>query len=67
MRGYQIQVFAYAGVLRDPGTGKIWLLPLTDRLLADRHWLPLHPGNSYPAPFAPVRILQAIAWPPYTR
>jgi D-alanyl-D-alanine carboxypeptidase len=61
---YDVQMFAYAGMAYDHQTGRVYLLPLGDRLLSARHFLARHPGNSYPAGFAPVPLLKAIGWLP---
>ncbi|HEX8919720.1 MAG TPA: serine hydrolase [Chloroflexota bacterium] len=63
--GYTWQIFAYGGLVYDAHTHAVYLLPLADRILSARHYLPAHPGNSYPITFAPMSILKAIAWPPY--
>jgi hypothetical protein len=44
----------------------VLLLPLGDRLLATRGYLPAHPGNTYPPGFAPLSVMQAIGWFPGT-
>jgi D-alanyl-D-alanine carboxypeptidase len=62
--GYDVQVFAYGALAYKQGTKTVLLLPLGDRLLAARGYLPAHPGNTYPSGFAPVSAMQAIGWLP---
>ena len=64
-RGYLVQVFAYGALAYDQKKRGIYLLPLGDRLLSVRRYLPAHPGNAYPVGFAPVPVMKAIGWPPY--
>jgi hypothetical protein len=63
--GYPVQIFTYGALVYDPRKKSTYLLPLGDRLLGARHYLPTHPGNVYPGSFAPLAILKAIGWPPY--
>jgi hypothetical protein len=58
-------MFSYGALVYQQRTHAIYLLPLGDRLLSARHYLAAHPGNVYPAGFAPIAILRAIGWPPY--
>ena len=67
IHGYLVQQFAYAALIHDAKHNAVLLLPLGDRLLAARHFVPSHPGNSYPATFAPVSLLKAIGWIPSQR
>jgi hypothetical protein len=62
MHGYGVQVFAYGALAYKQGTKTILLLPLGDRVLAARGYLPLHPGNAYPPGFAPLSAVRAIGW-----
>jgi D-alanyl-D-alanine carboxypeptidase len=61
--GYALQIFAYGALAYRRHV--VYLLPIGDRLLAARHYLPAHPGNTYPVNFAPQSILKAIGWAPY--
>ena len=63
--GYEVQIFAYGALLYEPKARTIDLLPLGDRTLGARGYLADHPGDAYPAGFAPVPILKAIGWPPF--
>jgi D-alanyl-D-alanine carboxypeptidase (penicillin-binding protein 5/6) len=60
--GFVVQVFRYGGLAYDSRTRATWLLPVGDRLLRARHYLPQYPGNVYPPGFAPASILKAIHW-----
>jgi D-alanyl-D-alanine carboxypeptidase (penicillin-binding protein 5/6) len=60
--GYVVQLFRYGGLAYDSRARATWLLPMGDRLLAARHYLPKYPGNVYPKGFAPVSLLKAIHW-----
>jgi D-alanyl-D-alanine carboxypeptidase len=62
--GFSVQLFAYGGLAYDARSHTIWLLPTGDRLLKARGFLPAHPGNAYPAGFAPASVLKAIHWLP---
>jgi hypothetical protein len=62
--GYGVQVFAYGALAYKQGSKSVLLLPIGDRVLAARGYLPAHPGNTYPAGFAPVSVVQAIGWFP---
>lgn len=64
--GYGVQVFSYGALAYKQGTKTILLLPLGDRVLAARGYLPTHAGNTYPAGFAPLSLVQAIGWFPPT-
>lgn len=64
VKRYVVQVFAYGALAYDRQTHKVWILPVGDRLLAARQFLPSHPGNTYPAGFAPASVLKAIGWLP---
>jgi hypothetical protein len=64
--GYGVQVFSYGALAYKQGTKTILLLPLGDRVLAARGYLPAHAGNTYPAGFAPLSVVQAIGWFPPT-
>ena len=64
--GYGVQVFSYGALTYKQGTKNIMLLPLGDRLLAVRGYLPTHAGNTYPAGFAPLSAIQSIGWFPPT-
>jgi len=63
--GYPVQIFTYGALVYEPKKKGTYLLPLGDRLLGARHYLPAHPGNVYPGSFAPLTILKAIGWSPY--
>lgn len=63
--GYTIQVFAYGALLYDARYRTVWQLPIGDRILGARGFLPDYPGNAYPAGFASTAILKVIGWPPY--
>jgi D-alanyl-D-alanine carboxypeptidase len=63
IKGYSIQTFAYGALVTD-NHGHVYLLPLGDRLLDEHAFLPVHPGNAYPAGFAPPSVLAAIGWLP---
>jgi D-alanyl-D-alanine carboxypeptidase len=60
--GYGVQIFAYGALAYKQGTKSILLLPLGDRVLAARHYLPAHAGNTYPAGFASQAIAETIGW-----
>lgn len=60
--GYVVQIFRYGGLAYDSHARATWLLPIGDRLLAARHYLPRYPGNVYPKGFAPASLLKAIHW-----
>lgn len=60
--GYAVQLFAYGALLYIPKTRVVLMLPIGDRLLASRHFLPRYPGNAYPAGFAPDWMLKLIGW-----
>jgi hypothetical protein len=62
--GYGVQVFAYGALAYKQGSKTVLLLPIGDRVLAARGYLPVHPGNMYPAGFAPLSVMQAIGWFP---
>lgn len=62
--GYGVQVFAYGALAFKQGSKTVLLLPLGDRVLAARGYLPAHPGNTYPAGFASLSVMQAIGWLP---
>ncbi len=64
--GYGVQVFSYGALAYKQGTKIILLLPLGDRMLAARGYLPNHAGNTYPAGFASLSVVQAIGWFPPT-
>jgi hypothetical protein len=66
IHGYAVQFFAYGALTYDGKSKAVYLLPLGDRLLAARHFLADRPGTAYPTGFAPVSILKALGWPPYT-
>jgi D-alanyl-D-alanine carboxypeptidase len=61
-----IQVFAYGALDWNASIHYLALLPLGDRLLASRGYLPKYPGNMYPASFAGEDVLQTIGWLPAT-
>jgi D-alanyl-D-alanine carboxypeptidase len=61
-RGYTTQLFSYGALVYDPAFRQVYLLPLGDRLLAARNYLPAHPGNAYPPDFARTSILRTIGW-----
>ena len=63
IKGYSLQMFAYGALVTD-GHSHVYFLPLGDRLLDLHAFLPLHPGNAYPAGFAPPSVLTAIGWLP---
>jgi hypothetical protein len=63
IKGYSLQTFAYGALVTD-NHGRVYFLPLGDRLLDEHAFLPLHPGNAYPAGFAPASVLAAIGWLP---
>jgi D-alanyl-D-alanine carboxypeptidase len=60
--GYGVQVFAYGALASKQGSKTVLLLPLGDRMLAARGYLPAHPGNTYPAGFAPLSVVRTIGW-----
>lgn len=62
IRGYPVQIFAYGALIRVNKPNAVMLLPLGDRLLAARGYLPGHPGDTYPVTFAPKSVLRAIGW-----
>ncbi|MDQ2744665.1 MAG: hypothetical protein M3Z66_20550 [Chloroflexota bacterium] len=62
--GYITQVFAYGALVYDRRLHVVSQLPIGDRLLAARHFLPGHPGNIYPQGFADAPILNAVGWLP---
>jgi hypothetical protein len=62
LHGYAVQIFAYGALVYNQKTRAISLLPLGDRVLEARHYLPSHPGNAYPSTFAPASVLRAIGW-----
>jgi D-alanyl-D-alanine carboxypeptidase len=66
LRARTIQVFAYGALDWNASIHYLALLPIGDRLLAARGYLPKYPGNTYPAPFAGVNVLQKIGWLPAT-
>jgi D-alanyl-D-alanine carboxypeptidase len=57
-----VQLFAYGALDYNTSNHHLALLPIGDRLLAARGYLPLYPGNTYPANFATRDVLQAIGW-----
>lgn len=63
MSHYQLQYFTYGALLADLHAHAVYVLPLGDRWLGARHFLPAHPGNVYPSGFAPAAALKAIGWP----
>ncbi|MGI8827199.1 MAG: serine hydrolase [Chloroflexota bacterium] len=65
-RGYVVQIFAYGALAYDAKRKSVMLLPIGDRLLAARHYLPPHPGNVYPATFASPSVLATLRWLPST-
>lgn len=60
--GFLTQVFAYGALTYDGRTHAVMRLPLGDRWLAMRHFLPGHPGTVYPSGYAPLSILRTIGW-----
>jgi len=62
IQGYRVQVFAYGALAYHDTTRTLSLLPIGDRLLVARHFLPKHPGNSYPAGFAPLWLQRTVGW-----
>ncbi|HEX6508401.1 MAG TPA: D-alanyl-D-alanine carboxypeptidase family protein, partial [Chloroflexota bacterium] len=62
--GYSMQIFAYGALAYNTSSRAIALLPIGDRLLRARGFLPSHPGNSYPAGFASASMMQALGWLP---
>lgn len=60
--GYTVQLFTYGALAANARTHAVYLLPVGDRLLAARHWLPDHPGNAYPTGFASTSVVRAIGW-----
>lgn len=66
VKGYTLQVFTYGALLYDPAKRAVYRLPVGDRYLSGRQFLPSHPGNAYPAGFAPLTILKTIGWLPHT-
>ena len=62
IHGYLVQTFAYGALVRDNARNAVMLLPIGDRLLGARRYLPDHPGNAYPLTFAPGSVLKAIGW-----
>ena len=60
--GYVVQVFRYGGLVYNARARATWFLPVGDRLLQVRHYLPGHPGNIYPTGFAPASVLKVIHW-----
>lgn len=61
-----IQVFRYGALDYNSQNKYVALLPIGDRLLAARHFLPKYAGNSYPSGFASDDVLRAIGWLPST-
>jgi len=64
IQGYSVQIFAYGALAYDPKSHAVSLLPIGDRFLAGRHFLPAHPGNAYPSGFASAAVLKTIGWLP---
>jgi len=62
IQGYRVQLFAYGALAYHDKTRTLFLLPIGDRLLVARHFLPKHPGNSYPAGFAPLWLQRTVGW-----
>ena len=62
IQGYRVQIFAYGALAYHDQTRSLFQLPIGDRLLVARHFLPKHPGNSYPAEFAPLWLQRTIGW-----
>lgn len=62
IQGYRVQIFAYGALAYHDQTRSLFQLPIGDRLLVARHFLPKHPGNSYPAGFAPLWLQRTIGW-----
>jgi D-alanyl-D-alanine carboxypeptidase len=57
-----VQIFQYGALVYNSTTRMTALLPVGDRLLAARHYLPAYPGNQYPTGFASPDVLRAIGW-----
>ena len=57
-----VQIFQYGALVYNSATRTMALLPIGDRLLAARHFLPQYPGNQYPSGFATSDVLRAIGW-----
>lgn len=64
---YAVQIFTYGALVYDPQKHTVSMLPLGDGVLRAKHFLPEHPGNTYPEGFASPSVLKAISWPPYDR
>jgi D-alanyl-D-alanine carboxypeptidase len=64
IHGYSMQIFTYGAIVFDPKSTALSMLPLGDRILSQRNFLPAHPGNIYPGGFASGTVLKAIGWLP---
>ncbi|GAC1511790.1 MAG: hypothetical protein NVS2B16_13730 [Chloroflexota bacterium] len=64
VHGYLVQVFAYGALVRNTKGGTVLLLPLGDRVLRARNFLPPHAGDRYPLAFASSPVLKSIGWLP---
>jgi D-alanyl-D-alanine carboxypeptidase len=62
--GYSVQLFAYGALVYNNKTHVVAPLPLGDRFLNAKRYLPDHAGNTYPANFAGSWVLKAIGWLP---
>jgi D-alanyl-D-alanine carboxypeptidase (penicillin-binding protein 5/6) len=60
--GFLTQIFAYGALAYDGSTHAVMLLPVGDRWLASRHFLPEYPGTVYPPGYAPLSVLHEIGW-----
>lgn len=62
--GYRVQIFEYGALAYSFHSRQVYILPLGDHVLAAQHYLPAHPGDRYPAGFAPSVLLSALNWVP---
>ncbi|GAC1404264.1 MAG: hypothetical protein NVSMB52_18090 [Chloroflexota bacterium] len=66
VKNYAFQIFTYGALLYDTQHHQVYRLPVGDRLLSGKRYLPDYPGNTYPPGFASLTILKAIGWLPHT-
>jgi D-alanyl-D-alanine carboxypeptidase len=60
--GDAVQIFRYGAIVYDGNHRVVAFLPLGDRLLAGRGFLPTHPGNTYPIDFASPALMRDVGW-----
>ncbi len=60
--GFLTQIFTFGALTYSGRTHTVMLLPLGDRWLARRNFLPAHPGTVYPRGYASRSVIRAIGW-----